>query len=122
MIGRDSDSDAVGNSLRQQVRVRHHKFGVPLFNPSGNFLQLLLKAGNGGLGGSFNKQVFRVVANEFLLEQMFCILKKDQHRYLSLQKIRAGNFVKLYSISPSPDVATKNQMRAMTKMSCDYYL
>ena len=66
MLTMISDSNAVWNTLRKKIRIRHHKSGVPFFDLCRDSFKFLLEARYGVLGGFVNEQFFRVIADEFL--------------------------------------------------------
>ena len=65
-----SDSNAVWNTLRKEVWIRHHKFDVPFVDLSRDSSKFLLEARYGVLGGWVNEQFFWVIADEFLWMKM----------------------------------------------------
>ena len=70
-----SDSNAVWNTLRKKVWIRHNKFGVPLFDLYRDSLKFLLESQYGVLSAFVNEQFFWVIADEFLSTKMkyvFC--------------------------------------------------
>jgi len=73
MLTMISDSNAVWNTLRKEVWVRHHKVSIPLFDLCRNSFKFLLEARYGVFGGFFNEQFFWVFAEEFLSMKMKCV-------------------------------------------------